>query len=233
MMTLEYKNIDFDGPLLTPYFIPVPLKLLYNNEAFIKFKKKREVELELRDMPISKTDQEFNLLKRLENRFNMYGITVFSEEKIYTYFLDSFINISAQKNFSGYRKCIDSIDSYVYIYNVRHCILNNNNSKNIKSTLLYLTKGGSKLSFFGQRVVLLNNKIRSAKKKTSYHTWMISNLKHIGMLNNYDIYKWKTSVSKTCTEKRRNFSYKKKMFLYYKNVSLNSSILLKKNEKKY
>ena len=228
IMTLKYKDTNFENPVLISYFIPKPLKSQNIYEAFVRSRKKKVVDLEFKDMLISKTEQQFNFLKRLENRFNMYGKTLPNEGQVYTFRFKSFDNTSRLVNFSDRKKRLQNVSSYILAYNSRRYILDNK-TKNIKSRLLSLTKGGFKISFFGQRVILLNTKIKIAQKKTSYNMWIISNLKHIGSLNLYNLQKWKINILKTNIEKSHNTFTGKKSILYYKDFSLTSLIILNKN----
>nr|AHX24997.1 hypothetical protein NaocMp0029 [Nannochloropsis oculata] len=222
-MILEYKDTNFENPVLISYFIPKPLKSQNIYEAFVRSRKKKEVDLEFRDTLISKTEQQFNCLKRLENRFNIYGKKLPNKGQIYTFRFKLFDNTSKLVNFGDRKKRLKNVSSYIFAYNSRRYILENI-TENIKSRLLSLTKGGFKISFFGQRVILFNSIKKAAKKKTSYDMWIISNLKYIGLLNLYNLQKWEINMKKNL-----NAITRKKSILYYKDFSLNSLILLDKN----
>ena len=223
IMTLKYKDTNFENPVLISYFIPKPLKSQNIYEAFIRSRKKKEIDLEFKDMLISKTEQQFNCLKRLENRFNIYDKKLPSKGQVYTFRFKSFDNTSKLVNFSDRKKHLQDVSSYVFAYNSRRYILNNI-TENIKSRLLSLTRGGFKISFFGQRVILFNTIMKTAPKKTSYEMWVISNLKYIGSLNLYNLRKWEINI-----EKNPHTFTGKKSILYYKDFSLNSLIILDKN----
>nr|AHX24958.1 hypothetical protein NaonMp0029 [Nannochloropsis oceanica] len=222
-MTLKYKDTNFENPVLISYFIPKPLKSQNIYEAFVRSRKKKEVDLEFREMLIYKTEQQFNCLKRLENRFDIYGKALPNEGQVYTFRFKLFDNTSKLVNFSDRKKRLQNISSYIYAYNSRRHILKNI-TKNIKSRLLCLTKGGFKISFFGQKVILFNTMIKATHKKTSYDMWIISNLKYIGSLNFYNLQKWEINM-----DKNPSAFTGKKSILYYKDFSLNSLIILDKN----
>jgi hypothetical protein len=229
-MTLKYQTTNFESPDLLPFFLLKPLKSQHLYEAFVKSWKNKEVDLEFKGMLLSKTEQQLALLKRLENRFAIYGKTLPNENQIYTFRFKSIETGSKSLQFSDRKTRLKNLSSYVFAYNSRRYLLNNT-LKNVKNRLLALTKGGFKLSFFGQRV-LLTTKPKMINKKSSYNLWGILNMKQIGILSLSNLQKWKVNILRTNSAKNIKTFAGKKSILYYKDLSFNSSILLKKNVNK-
>ena len=225
-MTLKYQTINFESPALLPFFLPKPLKSQHLYEAFVKSWKKKEVELEFKGLLLSKTEQQLALLNRLENRFAIYGKTLPNENQVYTFRFKSIETGSKSLQFSDRKTRLQNLSSYIFSYNSRRYLLNNT-IKNVKSRLLAITKGGFKLSFFGQRVIL-STKPKMVNKKYSYNLWGVLNLKQIGILHLSNLQKWKVNILKTNSAKNIKTFAGKKSILYYKDLSFNSSIYLKK-----
>lgn len=207
--------------------MPKPLKSQHLYEAFVKSWKKKEVELEFKGLLLSKTEKQLALLKRLENRFAIYGETFPNENQVYTFRFKSIETGSKSLQFSDRKTRLQNLSSYIFSYNSRRYLINNT-IKNVKSRLLAITKEGFKLSFFGQRVIL-STKQKMVNKKYSYNLSGVLNLKHMGILDLSNLEKWKVNILKTNSAKNIKTFNGKKSILYYKDFSFNSSIYLKKN----
>jgi hypothetical protein len=221
-MTFKYQTTNFDSATLLPYLIPKALKSQNLYEAFIRSRKKKEVDLEFKTLQLSKTEQRMNLLKRLENRFDVFKKGLPSNGQSYTFRFKSLENGSGISHFSDRKNRLKNLSSYIFAYNARKYLLMNNKNR-LQTRFLASTKNRCKLSFSGQPVVLNVKR----KRKVSHNLKVISNLKKIGLLNFCYLDKWKLDIFKKFPNKRSTVDGEKEIS-YYKDLYIRSLLFVKK-----
>ena len=221
-MTFKYQSTNFDSATLLPYLIPKALKSQNLYEAFIRSRKKKEVDLEFKTLQLSKTEQRMNLLNRLENRFDVFKKGLPSNGQSYTFRFKSLENGDRILHFSDRKRQLKNLSSYILAYNARKYLLMNNKNK-LQTRFLASTKNRCKLSFCGQPVVL---KVKR-KRQVSHNLKVISNLKKVGLLNFCYLDKWKLNIFKKFTNKRSTVEGEKEIS-YYKDLYIRSLLFMKK-----
>jgi hypothetical protein len=227
-MSLLYQTVSFDDNLSLPHFLPKPLKSDSLYDAFIRFSKKKEVDVEFKGMLLSQSEQYLNLLKRLENRFWIYDKEIPLHNRSFIFRYKGF-DAASNRLILADRKQIKTLsNSLIYSYNARKYLLQQKKENFlVKSRPLALTKAGLELSFIGKRALLSNSKIFK-KGNISYKLWLILNLNFLGQLNSFKLQKWKINSMGSLPKDERNSFVKKINYYYNQNNLLKSYILLAK-----
>ena len=227
-MSLLYQTSSFHNKLSLPYFIPKPLKSDSLYEAFVRFSRKREVDLEFKGMLLSQTEQSLQLLNRLETRFWIYDQASPISHRNFVFRYKAFNPLSNQLVLADRKQIKTLSNSFIYSYNARKYLLQHN-TKNyvVKSRPLALTKMGLELSFFGKRALGMTSKLLK-RGKISYKVWLVLNLSCLGRLHYFILQKWKINSITTLSRFEKDSFQKKLNYYYHQNSLLNSYILLSK-----
>lgn len=229
-MSLLYQTVSFNNNLSLPHFLPKSLKSDSLYEAFVRSSKKKEIDLEFKGMLLSKKDQYFNVLNRLENRFWIYDKEISIDHKTFIFRYKGFDNLSNQLVLADREQIKTLSNSLIYSYNARKYLLQQKKENFIvKSRPLSLTKAGLELSFKGKRALLANSRIFK-KGNISYKLWLILNLDFLGHLNSFKVQKWDINSMTNLSKTERNSFVKKINSYYNQNNLLTSYILLSKNK---